>query len=95
MRWITRYSPEGWLAALPGQRLTSALLRIERMGSNSEMARDIADWFVPESVAASQVLDDAAIIAGDFRIDPAGHLRLRSSCEGWAAPGGADCPTAL
>ncbi len=68
--------PEEWLAALPGQRLTSALLRIERMGSNSEMTRDIADWFVPESVAASQVLDDAAIIAGDFRIDPAGHLRF-------------------
>ena len=68
--------PEDWLAALPGQRLTSALLRIERMGSDEEMARAIADWFVPESVAASRVLDDAAVIAGDFRIDPAGHLRF-------------------
>ncbi|MBC7178851.1 MAG: DUF3422 domain-containing protein, partial [Roseovarius sp.] len=31
---------------------------------------------VSESVAVARVLDDAAVMAGDFRIDPAGHLRF-------------------
>ena len=31
---------------------------------------------MPESVAVARVLDDAGVIAGDFRIDPAGHLRF-------------------
>jgi uncharacterized membrane-anchored protein len=31
---------------------------------------------VPESVAVSRVLDDTAVIAGDFRIDSSGHLRF-------------------
>jgi uncharacterized membrane-anchored protein len=34
------------------------------------------EWFVQESLAASSVLDGAAVIAGDFRIDPAGHMRF-------------------
>jgi uncharacterized membrane-anchored protein len=36
----------------------------------------IHDWFVPESLAVSRVLDDTAVIAGDFRIDSSGHLRF-------------------
>jgi uncharacterized membrane-anchored protein len=31
---------------------------------------------VPESLAVSRVLDDCAVIGGDFRIDVAGHLRF-------------------
>ena len=38
--------------------------------------KTLEDWFVPESVALSRVVDGAAIIAGDFRIDPAGHMRF-------------------
>ena len=34
------------------------------------------DWFVPESLAVARVLDGAAAVAGDFRIDPAGHQRI-------------------
>ena len=68
--------PEDWLAGAPGVRLTSALIRVGRTGPEEEMAASIAEWFVGESVAASRVLDDAAVIAGDFRIDPAGHLRF-------------------
>ena len=37
---------------------------------------DIDNWFVDESVAMARVLDDAAVMAGDFRVDPAGHLRF-------------------
>ena len=68
--------PEEWLAQAPGMRLTSALVRVDRMGSDEEMSKALAEWFVPESLAASRVLDDAAVMAADYRIDPAGHLRF-------------------
>ncbi|MCU0911760.1 MAG: DUF3422 domain-containing protein [Rhodobacteraceae bacterium] len=68
--------PEDWLAEAPGVRITSALIRVERIGEPDEVARKLDDWFVSESLAASTVLDGAAVIAGDFRIDPAGHMRF-------------------
>ena len=68
--------PEDWLAAAPGTRLTSALFRIEPRPSDAEITAKISEWFVPESVAISGMLDDSLVAAGDFRIDPAGHLRF-------------------
>ena len=69
--------PEDWLAAAPGTRLTSVLIRIEPMpASDEELLRRLDDWFVPESLAVSRVVDGAAVVAGDFRIDPAGHMRF-------------------
>ncbi|WP_431299707.1 DUF3422 family protein [Tabrizicola sp. BL-A-41-H6] len=69
--------PEDWLAAAPGKRLTSVLIRVELLpNSEDEVLAKLEDWFVPESLAVSRVVDGAAIIAGDFRIDPAGHMRF-------------------
>ncbi len=68
--------PADWLEAAPGMRITSALIRVEPRGGEAEMSARMTDWFVPDSLAASHVLDDAAVMAGDFRIDPAGHLRF-------------------
>ena len=68
--------PAKWLAAAPGQRITSALIRIQERPQLDNVLDLVTDWFVPESLAASAVLDDAATIAGDFRIDPNGHLRF-------------------
>jgi uncharacterized membrane-anchored protein len=68
--------PEDWLADAPGLRITSALIRVEELSDDEAVPAKIDDWFVPESVAVSSVLDDTAIIAGDFRIDPAGHMRF-------------------
>lgn len=70
--------PRDWLEAAPGARLTSALIRVERMAARTaDQIRDqLMDWFVPESLAAAWVLDHAAVVAGDFRIDPAGHTRF-------------------
>lgn len=69
--------PEDWLAAAPGKRLVSLLIRVELMpDSEDEVLARIEDWFVAESVAVARVVDGAAIIAGDFRIDPAGHMRF-------------------
>ncbi|WP_040817532.1 DUF3422 family protein [Litoreibacter arenae] len=68
--------PSDWLAAAPGARITSALIRVEGKPDDKEIIKRVEDWFVPESLAVSTVLDGAATIAGDFRIDAAGHMRL-------------------
>ena len=69
--------PLDWLAQAPGRRIASVLVRVEDLPEDAEEVRArIEDWFVPESVACSWVLDEAAIIAGHFQIDPAGHMRF-------------------
>ena len=58
------------------ERVTSILLRIETRPDDAEISRRLSEWFVPESLAVASVLDDAAVAAGDFRIDEAGHMRF-------------------
>ena len=72
--------PADWLAAAPGRVLTSALVRIESVAPEvrePQVERDFPGWFVPESLAVSRVVDDEAVIAGDFRVDENGHSPLR------------------
>jgi uncharacterized membrane-anchored protein len=68
--------PADWLAKAPGVRVTSALLRVEPWQADQDPMPSLHEWFVPESLAATRVLDDTAIVAGDFRIDASGHLRF-------------------
>ncbi|MBT8411677.1 MAG: DUF3422 domain-containing protein [Octadecabacter sp.] len=68
--------PEDWLAAAPGTRVTSALIRVEQQAGDEGIFDKMSEWFVPESLAVSRVLDNDAVVAGDFRIDPAGHIRF-------------------
>ena len=72
-----RVFPENWLATAPGKRLVSLLIRVEVMPEDEdEVTTRLEEWFVPESLACSRVVDGAAIVAGDFRIDPAGQMRF-------------------
>lgn len=68
--------PADWLAGFPSVRVTSILLRIETLADRSDVIPFLDEMFVPESLAVSSVLDDAAVIAADFRIDTAGHQRM-------------------
>ena len=69
--------PSDWLAGAPGKRLTSVLIRVEVMPEEeATMLARLDDWFVAESLAVARVVDGAAVVAGDFRIDPAGHMRF-------------------
>lgn len=78
-----RRFPSDWLAAAPGARIASALIRVEPAPEDEAIAQRAEDWFVPESLALSRVLDDQLVIAGDFRIDSAGHMRFGIFvCEG-------------
>ncbi len=66
-----------WLADAPGKRIAAILVRVETMPEDrGEVTAKLDDWFVGESLACSAVVDEAAIIAGDFQIDPAGQMRF-------------------
>ncbi len=68
--------PEDWLEAAPGTRVTSALIRIEVADGDDGIIEKAREWFVPESLAISRVVGNDLVVAGDFRIDPAGHMRF-------------------
>ena len=68
--------PEEWLKSAPGARITSLHIRVANAPSDAQIAQEIDEWFVPESLAVSSVLDGSAVIAGDFRIDSGGHMRF-------------------
>jgi len=78
--------PDDWLAAAPGTRITSALIRIEQAADDAGIVEKSHGWFVPESLALSRVLDDELVLGSDFRIDPAGHMRFAV----WVRPGISD-----
>ncbi len=69
--------PESWLGQAQGTRLSSIIFQFEILPDDLSSVDDkLKEWFVNESLAASWVLDGAAIIASDFRIDRAGHIRM-------------------
>jgi len=78
--------PDDWLAAAPGVCVTSVLIRVEPVSDEDSLAAGIAEWFVPESVAVARVLDNAAVVAGDFRIDPTGHQRILVAVQPGTGP---------
>ena len=78
--------PDDWLAAAPGTRVTSALIRIEVADGDAGIAEKVTEWMVPESLAISRVLEDDMVIAGDFRIDHAGHMRLAAFARPHVGP---------
>ena len=68
--------PPDWLMASPGRRITSIMMRVVERSEDALVTQALSDWFEPESLAVASVLDDSAICASDFRIDPAGHMRF-------------------
>jgi len=68
--------PQEWLVNLPGERISSALIRVEVMEAVEAISGKFSQWFEAESMASSEILDGSAIVAGDFRLDTAGHMRF-------------------
>jgi uncharacterized membrane-anchored protein len=78
---------EDWQAAAPGKRLCAVLVRVELMPEHPGIiTQKLEDWFVAESLACARVLDGAAVVAGDFRIDPAGFMRFAVFVEPGTSP---------
>ena len=74
----TEVFPTDWLAQSSGKRMAAILIRVEPMpeGGEEEILALTEDWFVRESLAMSRVIDGAAVVAGDFRLDAAGNMRF-------------------
>lgn len=68
--------PADWLDEAPGKRVSSLAFRIAPRPNSDVVKQDLNDWFVPESLAVSEVVEGSSVVAGDFRIDPAGHMRF-------------------
>ena len=68
--------PVDWMESIDHLRIKSLIMQVEPRGSDSEIKEKVHDWFIPESVALSAMLDGAVIGGGDFRIDAAGYLRF-------------------
>ncbi|MBT8153692.1 DUF3422 domain-containing protein [Epibacterium ulvae] len=68
--------PAEWRAQIPGQVIASVMIRVMPRPEENAIRKSVEDWMVPESLTVSRVLDDSAVLAGDFRIDAAGHMRF-------------------
>ncbi len=68
--------PADWMAQAPGQVIASVMIRVMERPEDTQVRNCLESWLVSESLAVAQVLDDSAVIAGDFRIDAAGHMRF-------------------
>ena len=69
--------PDEWQVAAPGKRIAAVMIQILPLPENTDEARAVMeDWFVTDGLAAAWVLEEAALVAGDFRIDAAGWMRF-------------------
>ncbi|MEM9009759.1 MAG: DUF3422 domain-containing protein [Pseudomonadota bacterium] len=72
--------PAEWLAAAPGQVITSALVRIEAAPTAEAAVARLRDglthYFVNESLASSLVVDGGVLVASDFRIHEHDQVRF-------------------
>ncbi len=73
--------PADWLAEAPGDRLTSALVRVDVSTADEIVPARLNEWFDGDGLAVARVLDDAAVVASDFRIDANGHTRIAVFAE--------------
>jgi len=80
--------PAAWVVEAPGKRVAGVSIRIDWLPDDPAEIEPLLDsWFVPDSLACAWVLDGAAIVAGDFRIDPAGQMRFALFVRRGTGPG--------
>ena len=69
--------PADWQARAPGRRLVAAIVHVDLLPDDPEaIGPRLDEWFALDGLVAVQVLDGAAVLATDFRIDPAGWMRF-------------------
>ena len=69
--------PEEWQLTAPGKRVAAVMVQIDTLPAHPKEALNrIADWFAKDSLTCVWVLEETALIAGDFRIDSDGWMRF-------------------
>lgn len=70
------FSPE-WQHHAPGKRIAAVMVQVEFLPDDvHEISPKLGQWFAADSLASAWVLEEAAVVAGDFRIDPSGWMRF-------------------
>ena len=70
------FAPD-WQARAPGRRLVAAIMHVDLLPDDpAQISARLDEWFAVDGLVAVQVLDGAAVLATDFRIDPAGWMRF-------------------
>lgn len=66
-----------WQQRAPGKRLAGVLVQVDLLPEDPcAILPRIDSWFAADGLTVTCVLDGAAVVAGDFRIDPAGWMRF-------------------
>lgn len=79
--------PSGWQQQAPGARMAALHIEVLEMpAERSQMLALCRAWFVAESLAVAEIVDGAAVIAGDFRLDGAGYMRFAVFVEPGTGP---------
>ena len=69
--------PEDWQRQAPGKRIAAVLVQIDFLPDDpAEALERMGNWFARDSLTSVWVLDESAMIAGDFRIDSDGWMRF-------------------
>ena len=69
--------PEDWQHHAPGKRIAAVMIQVDYLPEDpAEIMPRLREWFVADSLASVWVLEEAAVVAGDFRIDPDGWMRF-------------------
>lgn len=80
--------PADWQAAAPGKRLSAVIVHVDLLPEDpAEVVARLGEWFATDSLAAVWVLEEAAVVASDFRIDPAGFMRFAVFVRPGTGPG--------
>ncbi|HRM74573.1 MAG TPA: DUF3422 family protein, partial [Paracoccus sp. (in: a-proteobacteria)] len=57
--------------------VAAVMIQVDFLPDNpADVLPRLSAWFAAESLASVWVLEEAAVVAGDFRIDPAGWMRF-------------------
>lgn len=80
--------PDDWQREAPGKRIAAVMVQVDVLPEKPEdiMPR-LNQWFDRDSMAAVWVVDQSAVVAGDFRIDEAGWMRFAVFVAPGVGPG--------
>ena len=85
---VAEIFPVEWQVAAAGKRLTAAIVHVELLPEDMTQLRlSLDEWFSGDSLAAVWVLEETALVASDFRIDPQGFMRFAVFVRGDCGPG--------
>lgn len=85
---LAQVFPDEWQDRAPGKRLAGVMVQVDLLPDDpAAIMPCIRTWFAADGLTVTWVLDGAAVVAGDFRIDPAGWMRFAVFVRPGVGPG--------